>query len=183
MKQINILILILLVFSKLQGQQTYTRTFKTDSVGNKKWQIIETEVYAVAIEAGDTTKTITQKPIRFETRKEMLDFLRSSRATAIEQKTTFQNRIVELDSQITSIRRILRTYGDNRPDGGGNNRDVNAPQSKSAAAAITCPCDMYVTTRTQKDECIAYLKVLQDMGIEAPKQAKPKAVRKKTTKK
>lgn len=182
MKHIIFSILFLFVFGAVNAQQTYTRTFKTDSVGAGKWQIIETETFANAVSAGDTTKTITQRPLRFETRKEMLDFLRSTRATAIEQKAAFQKREIELDSQITSIRRILRSFGDNRPDG-GSNRDVSTPQSKNTSAAITCPCDMYVSTRTQRDECMAYLKALQDMGIEAPKQQKAKATRKKTTKK
>lgn len=180
MKHLIILISFFAIAHIVTAQQLYTRTFRTDSIGAAKWQIVETETYANAISAGDTAKTITQRPLRFESRKEMLDFLRGQRQIANDQKAAFQKRIIELDSQIQSIRRILRGFGDNSNSA---NREVLAPaQPKNTSAAVLCPCDMYVTTRTQKDECISYLKVLQDMGIEAPKKQparKPKKAPKK----
>lgn len=135
MRKISAYLLLLMAAALLlcpllcAGQETYTRTYRVDSLGTAKWYLaqIDTWTAPVSVFSSDSSRTVQENRFFAASKAELISLVEGLRTQAAAQKTAAEKDMVRADSMYAKLSNIHTRLTDHSPDTFPFSRNSPAP--------------------------------------------------------
>jgi len=134
------------------GQETYTRTYRVDSLGTDKWYLTQIDTWLSPVPSLGSEKTASVQENQFfaSSKADLANLVSALRSQASAQKTEAEVALVRADSMYVKLNSIYARLTDSESDSFPFSRSSTAPPAQQPI--ITQPPKKKAPAKNQKSK-------------------------------